>query len=189
MKDPNTVYTCLRSLNESFKIHLRQTNPVVTSHEDLYATAKQIQWAVSPEFDDMVIRLGGFHMAKNFIGVIGKRMEESGIEDLWAESGLYGSAIARKIINGTHYYRARNAHELTFEAMSLKFYESFCSWFENQPEFNEQLIKDIKQRKNSLMKLFLVQETDEIAVRNAISELLDVLEKVEPFIEKLIHTG
>ena len=68
---------------------------------------------------------------KTFIGVIGKRMEESGIEDLWTESGLYGSAIARKIINGTHYYRARNAHELTFEAMSLKFYESFCSWFEN----------------------------------------------------------
>ena len=189
VKDPNTVYTCLRSLNESFKIHLRQTNPVVTFDEDLYATAKQIQWAVSPESDNMVIRLGGFHMAKNFIGVIGKRMEESGIEDLWTESGLYGSAIARKIINGTHYYRARNAHELTFEAMSLKFYESFCSWFENQPEFNEQLITDIKQRKNSPMKLFSVQETDEIAVRNAISELLDVLEKLEPFIEKFIHEG
>ena len=61
--------------------------------------------------------------------------------------------------------------------MSLKFYERFCSWFENQLEFNEQLITDIKRRKNSLMKLFLVQETDEIAVRNAISELLDVLEK------------
>ena len=39
------------------------------------------------------------------------------------------------------------------------------------------------------MKLFSVQETDEIAVRNAISELLDVLEKVEPFIEKFIHEG
>ena len=64
VKDANTMFTCTGSLNDSFKIHLRQENPVVTFDEDLYATAKQNQWTVSPEFDDMVLRLGGFHKAK-----------------------------------------------------------------------------------------------------------------------------
>ena len=130
VKDANTVFTCLIYLNDSFKIHLRQESPVVTFDEDLYAAAKQIQCTVSPEFEDMVLRLGGLHKTKNFLGVIGKRMEESGIEDLWTESGIYDSNITWKIINGTQYYRARNAHELTFKAMSLKFYESFIVWFE-----------------------------------------------------------
>ena len=74
-------------------------NPAVTFDEDICATAKQIQWTVSPEFHNMVLRLGGFHKAINFLGVIGKRMEESGIDDLCTESGIYGSNITKKIIN------------------------------------------------------------------------------------------
>ena len=72
VKNTNTMFTCLRSSNDSFKIHLRQENPVVTFDEALYATAKQIQWTVSPEFDDMILRLGGFHKAKHFLGSLAR---------------------------------------------------------------------------------------------------------------------
>ena len=116
-------------------------------------------------------------------------MEKSGIEELWTESGIYGSNITRKIINGTHYYRSRNTHELTFEAMSLKVYESFSVWFENQTDLDKQLIKNVKQKKQCLIKAFLGSEYDETAIRSAVAELLDVLEEVEAYLAKFVSEG
>ena len=59
-------------------------------------------WAISPELENVIVRLGGFHGAKHFLGVIGKRMTESFVEDLWIESSIRGSNVATKIISGTY---------------------------------------------------------------------------------------
>ena len=105
-KEKDTVYTCLKCLDKSFTKDLGQRNPVITFYEDLYAKAKQIQLAVLPELDHIIIRLGGFHRAKNFFSVIGKRMADSGLEDIWLENGVYGSSVVSKIAHGVHYNRA-----------------------------------------------------------------------------------
>ena len=77
VKEPNTVYTCLKSLDKTFRESLRQENAVVTFDEGIYCEAKRIQWAISPELDNVIARLGGFHRVRNILGVIGKRMTES----------------------------------------------------------------------------------------------------------------
>ena len=59
VKDPNTVYTCMKTIVQAFKLKIQQANPVLTFDEDLYAIAKKIQWATTPELDDIVVRLGG----------------------------------------------------------------------------------------------------------------------------------
>lgn len=41
--------------------------------------AKEIQWHFPEEFDGMVIRMGGFHIALNYLAVIGKTFEDSGL--------------------------------------------------------------------------------------------------------------
>ena len=64
--------------------HLGQHHPVILD-EKIYAPAKEIQWKSYYELKDMVIRLGGFHRAKNFMGVIGKQMKESSLETLTAK--------------------------------------------------------------------------------------------------------
>ena len=38
----------------------------------------------------MVFRLGGFHIAKNFLGVIGKRMDISGFNEILEDTSSYG---------------------------------------------------------------------------------------------------
>ena len=63
---------------------------MLTVDESIYEIAKGIQFQLSPQFDHMVIRLGGFHRAKYFIGVIGKRMERSGFDEVLEDSGLDG---------------------------------------------------------------------------------------------------
>ena len=61
--------------------------------------------------------MNGFIELKNFLSVVGKRMTESGVEDIWIESDICGSNVATKIISGTLYNRAIRVHKLTLEAL------------------------------------------------------------------------
>ena len=51
VKEPNTVYTCLKSLDKTFRESLPQENAVVIFDEGIYCEAKRIHWAISPELD------------------------------------------------------------------------------------------------------------------------------------------
>ena len=66
---------------KSIAEHLNQSHVVLTLDEALYWRAKELVWANS-DLNNFVIRLGGFHIAKNFLAVIGKHMEKSGSSDL-----------------------------------------------------------------------------------------------------------
>ena len=48
--------------------------------------AKEIQWRYPDEFEDLTIRMGGFHICLNFLSVLGKMFESSGLEDLLISS-------------------------------------------------------------------------------------------------------
>ena len=70
--------------------NIRYRNSVLTVDESVYEIAMRIQYQVSHKLYHMVIRLGGLHRAKNFAGIISKRMEESGFGEILEDSGLYG---------------------------------------------------------------------------------------------------
>ena len=55
-----------------------------------YEIVKKIQFQSSPPFDQLVTKLGGFQRAKNFIGVIEKRMDGSGFGEILQEAGIWG---------------------------------------------------------------------------------------------------
>ena len=59
VKEPNTACTFLKSLDKTFRKSLRRKSAVVTFDEGLYCDAKRIQWAISPELDNVIVRLGG----------------------------------------------------------------------------------------------------------------------------------
>ena len=48
--------------------------------------AKQIQRRLANKFSDVVIRMGTFHIALNFLVIIGKKYLNSGLEDLLIEN-------------------------------------------------------------------------------------------------------
>ena len=68
---------------------------------------------------------GRVHGAKYFLGVIGKRMTESFVEDLWIERSIRGSNVATKIISGTHYNREIRAYKLTLQALKRLQWNAF----------------------------------------------------------------
>ena len=78
--DLNVVHVVLRNIKRMLQ-NIGQSEISITVDQSIYQIAKEIQW-VDPSLANIIIQLGGFHIAKNFIGVIGKRMKQSGFADI-----------------------------------------------------------------------------------------------------------
>ena len=62
----------------------------------------------------VIVRLGGFHTLKSFLGCIGYIMADSGIEDL---IGIHYSGDVTHIMDGSSYYKSLRAHFLIDSAL------------------------------------------------------------------------
>ena len=91
---------------------------VLTWDEALYPKVQLIKWRNADEFENLFDRMGGFHRATNYMGVIGTIMEGSGFEDCLVESGIDINAVISEINRGKAYSRGMRAHKLLFEALS-----------------------------------------------------------------------
>ena len=97
--DASIVYTVIKTV-QKMMASLGQQYSVITFDLAIYMKAKEIQWRSPREFTDVVIRMGGFHIALNFLAVIGKMFEGSGLADLLIESGVYGFNTASNLPRG-----------------------------------------------------------------------------------------
>ena len=65
---------------------VRKIDWVIAFDLAMCVKAKQIQWRLANKFSDVVIRMGTFHIALNFLVIIGKKYLNSGLEDLLIEN-------------------------------------------------------------------------------------------------------
>lgn len=69
-----------------------------------------LKWSV-PEYNTRLIpRLGGLHIAMNFLNTIGDHMHGSGLAKVWTESELLGPNTAEQVLEGKPYDRATRTH-------------------------------------------------------------------------------
>lgn len=119
--DLSALYTALTYAQEECK-RVGQKNCVVTFDQPLFAKASDIVEAVSPVMDNIILRLGGFHMLMSFLGCIGYTMSGSGLEELWSE--VYAKASIVHMMSGHAYSRALRAHLLTEKVLVSLLLES-----------------------------------------------------------------
>ena len=81
--------------------------------------AKQIQLKFPEEFKNTVICMGGFHIALNYLSLLGKKYANSGLQDLLLESGVYSAGTTSVLMLGKSYNRGIRAHKLSVEALFL----------------------------------------------------------------------
>lgn len=91
----STIYTVMKNVQKMCAA-IAQTDSVLTFDMAIYVKAKLIQWSSPDEFIDTVIRMGGFHIVLNFLALIGKKYQNSGLEDLLIESGVYMVLVQRQ---------------------------------------------------------------------------------------------
>ncbi|KAK3710252.1 hypothetical protein QZH41_006783 [Actinostola sp. cb2023] len=111
----STIYTVLKHA-QKVSDSIGQVDTVITFDLAIYMKAKQIQWRSPDEFSNVVIRMGGFHIALNFLLLLGKKYSNSGLDDLLIESGVYGVGSTSALMKGKSYNRGVRAHKLAMEA-------------------------------------------------------------------------
>ena len=153
----STIYTVQKTVQEMSK-QLHQSTAVITFDLAIYSKAKEIQLLLHypEEFQDLVICLGGFHIAINYLALIGKLFKESGLEDVFIECGLYGSSSTMALLQGKSYNRGIRGHKLVMEALLRLQWEAFCSWIkkggggvndtEDEGSLNLDLVNSVVER-------------------------------------------
>ena len=112
----------------SLSLKLGQEKTVVTCDQAIYDIIKGLVVKHSERYKDVIVRLGGFHIATNFLGSIGFFMKESGIEDILVLSGICGRGTANKVMAGKDFYKMVRYHSFVCEAMFMLKWEAFESW-------------------------------------------------------------
>ena len=109
------IHASLSTEFSSIKTVMKKAQNICTSFDQkdvvvffdlaIYSKAKHIIWKYPDEFPDTLIQLGGFHITLNFLAVLGKRYQCSGIEDVLVESGTYGPGTVTSLMKGMSYNR------------------------------------------------------------------------------------
>ena len=127
--DIQVVYNMLVNVERMLR-NLGQTEHSITMDEGVYCIASGVKWIVAPDFDHIFLRMGAFHRAKNFMGVIGQWLEDSGFEDIFQEAGIYGATQMTGIVKAKSYNRSLSAHKILVEALKRIYLNEFGDWSE-----------------------------------------------------------
>ena len=122
---------CFRSAKtirvESWSFNKNGTD-LVLDHE-IYAKAVEI--LMIEKLTDLRtfinIRMGGFHMASVFLGVIEKRFKDAGLKDLIIVSRLLGEGQVDQMLKGKEYNNGMRIHFYIVEAISRKKIEAITT--------------------------------------------------------------
>ena len=127
----STIFTVMKVSQEVAR-RLQQDESVITFDLAIYMKAKQIQLKFPEEFKNTVIRMGGFHIALNYLSLLGKKYANSGLEDLLIGSGVYAAGTTSVLMLGKSYNRGIRAHKLSMEALFRLLWQAFLQWLESQ---------------------------------------------------------
>ena len=170
----NTVYNLMRKV-QAMMASLNQTTTVLTVDAAIYMKAKEIQWRKWDEFHDILLRMGGFHVALNFMSVLGHLYADSGIEDLLIEAGIYGSTTVTKIMKAKSYNRGVRTWKILFEAMMRLKIDSFLTWTEEQGHLQNLLEDDFATKLMQLHESFDKAEHSDDSVKQCTQSLCNAL--------------
>ena len=72
--------------------HLGQLNTVIAVHQPLHSRGMEIIWGNNEQYNKVVLLMGHLHIFLTFLkqlSAIGQHMENTGLADVWIESGVF----------------------------------------------------------------------------------------------------
>ena len=125
--DMSTVFTTMKRCVDMTKA-MGQVHSVQTFDQQLYAIAKQVEWAITETFRNRTVRLGVFNTLSCYIAAIGKLWGDGGLKYLLVDSSVYAAGTVDHMLNGKEFNRATRAFALAYEALSVSWSSAFFSW-------------------------------------------------------------
>lgn len=113
--------------------HLNQTSTVITCDQAIYDIVKAINDKLPEIFGNVVLILGGFHIAQNFLRTIGFFLKNSGFQELLLRSEICNTLnFAQGILNAKNFYKTIECHSLISEAIFSILFDAFTKWLEEE---------------------------------------------------------
>ncbi|KAL8567726.1 hypothetical protein ACOMHN_009034 [Nucella lapillus] len=116
------------SQSELIRTTLHLETLVIVMDQALYAKAAEIIWKQRQQYENLVLRLGAFHVIMNVLSILGKRFQDAGLRDLCIESGILAEGSVTKVLEGMNYKRAVRTHKCVFEALMRMIWQGFILW-------------------------------------------------------------
>ena len=167
----STIYTVLKHA-QAISNTMGQEDTVITLDLAIYVKAKQIQWRFANEFSDVVILMGTFDIALNFLAIIGKKYLNSGLEDLLIESGVYAAGATSVLMKGKSYNRGVRAHKLCMEAFFRLMWPEFVKWYTNSSSCEQSRLINKEQ-----LRVIISSGVAEVEKRKNIPQIFPKLEE------------
>ena len=165
---------------------LGQQYSVITFDLAIYMKVKEIQWRSPREFTDVVIRMGGFHIAFNFLAVIGKMFEDSELADLLIESGVYGFNTASNLLKGKSYNRGIRGHKLVMEALMRLQWQEMHKW-KSERKDDAEVDEEVMSAHIQACENAVEQRSDDM--RACCETVCEDMDKIQKLMEVFRSTG
>lgn len=210
--DLRTVYTSLLYAAKHAR-RVDQKTIFVTFDYPLYMKAQQILCnCKEKDLENVVARIGGFHLLMSYFKAVGTIMEGSGLKELWGT--VYATNSIDKMVSCTSFSRALRAHITTAHVIGeliAEFAESPENIVNNEDiegikksvepssmeasPTTEEIMELIKHKKSKIQRMLkdfsrnpptlddINTDEDFIAMRNLLSSAIEVLKKRGPTAE------
>ena len=147
--DMTTVSEIL-SQSENIRKTLKLQTIVVVMDQALYSKAAEILWKHKNQYENIVLRMGAFHIICNALTILGKRFQDAGLRDILIESGIVAEGSVSGVLDGKTYNRAVRVHKYVYESLMRLAWKEFLSWTEEYHVDNAHCIKETCEVINEL---------------------------------------
>lgn len=118
---------------------------VLTVDQALHCKLLDIKWS-SPIFQERIIlKMGGLHIALNYMKAIGQHMRNTGLAEIWIESGVLSEGSVTKVLNGKSYSKGIRIHKLTCQALWRILIPRFMEFLKTENETIYERISNLSQ--------------------------------------------
>ena len=88
----------------------------------------------------MAMKMEVFHTACTMLSITGKRLKDTGLQDLPVESGVMAEGSVAEVLQGHRYNNGVRLHKLVFEALMRLAWQGFRPWIEENYKQSKSIV-------------------------------------------------
>lgn len=161
---------------------------VLVFDQAIYAKAQEIRWQSEDiMMHHIIVHMGEFHTCMSFIGMIGKRFGDAGLQDILIESEVVATGSINGVLNGHHYNRSVRAHKLMYEALQHLRFRTFLGSIPEEEEIRHSTLINAIRMAYPTDEFYELVESDNFA--KLMSQYQEFVDKKKQNQIQHLHSG
>ena len=153
---------------------------IITGDQLTYELSTAIRSKYQEDFANVILLLGGFHTAHNFIKALCKIMRDAGAEEILVKAGLFTDGTVKKVFGEkSDYYQTLHALRILNEAMWRLFWIAFEQWVPD--EYVEVWRPKVESTLHDLFMGDADMDSRLAAISQCVIELSELREQLDEF--------